>query len=87
LQSTYEGAAAHAALAIRDLLQGRLAFHVAAVSGFVPRGRSCMRPRQFMSRPKLLAMFEQERWSVASHKPQERYGLKLSRDLYVLVPR
>lgn len=84
LQSVHAGPVARVALWVREWLQGRLAFHVAACLGFV-RATACpLQPLRYFTRAELVRQFSAAGLRVASCVASAGQGAGLSRDLYVL---
>lgn len=86
IQSVYTNSFGRVVLKLRDLLQGRGAFHVASALKLVPSGLCTMQPLHFYTRTELATLFEKTGFRIAEHTKAPWPGLGVSRDLYVLQP-
>lgn len=87
VQSTCGGAWGRFCLRWREWCWGPLAFHVARCAGLV-RGQPCsLMTRRSFSTDELRDLFHQAGLQVAHWEPQRSWSLRVSRDLFVLVPR
>lgn len=84
LQSVHAGPAAEMALRIRECIQGRLAFRIAARAGLIPSGPCPLAPLRYYTRRALHALFARAGLRVAAWSASSRIAPCLSRDLYVL---
>ncbi|MDB5385821.1 MAG: Methyltransferase domain protein [Planctomycetaceae bacterium] len=83
-QSTYDGKWGRGWLRVRDFLWGPLAFYLARFAGMI-RGYSCpLKSQTLFSRPELTQLFQQAGLTIHHWEPQEWWGLRISRDLYIL---
>jgi len=84
MQSVYYGPIGRVVLWLRDWIQGRLAFRVAARLGLVPRGPCPMQPMRYYTRKELAAVFQKANLRILTRSDSPWPCLGLSRDLYVL---
>ncbi|MCX7047990.1 MAG: methyltransferase domain-containing protein [Candidatus Sumerlaeota bacterium] len=85
IQSTYRGRLCRGLLRLRELFQGRIAFHTAKRCGWIPDAEFSLKPRRFFKPEELAGLFQCAGFSIAEHEERQWAGLPLSRDLYVLV--
>lgn len=84
MQSVYQGLAGRATLWIRELLQGRLAFHASVALRVVRAGTCPLKPKRYYTRESLEADFSRAGLKIVGHEAAPWPGLGVSRDLYVL---
>lgn len=87
IQSVYTTPAGRLVLTLRELLQGRAAFHLARAVNAIPAARCAMQPLRFFNRDELAAVIAKAGMRIEAHVPCPWRGLGVSRDLYVLRSR
>jgi hypothetical protein len=84
IQSTYHGPWGRVWLNLREWIWGPLAFAVARCCGVI-RGLSCpLKSQTLYSRQELAHLFQQAGLTIQHQEPSEWWGLRISRDLYLL---
>ena len=84
IQSTYRGRLGLSFLRVRDFFLGRFAFVVARCLRFIGTTRCPLEPRRFYTRERLRDLIERCDLKVTYLQAEGRFGLPISRDLFVL---